>query len=249
MAKKKAVPVAAAPPARPKKTAKDFKAEIVPAASLKPHPQNYRVHPDDELEHIAQSIRDHGFYRNIVVAKDDFIIAGHGVLQAATEKLHLEHVPIVRLAVKHDTALALKVLIGDNEIGHLVEIDDRKLADTLKGIKSLDATGLLGTGYNEEMLANLMFITRPASEVASLDEARHWAGLPGYEARALRMACTVNFETEKDREAFFDRIGQKPAKIVWYPPKVKDDVRNVRYEQEGKDKPAPKKATKKKAKR
>jgi hypothetical protein len=48
--------------------------EIVALSSLRPHPRNYREHPEDQIEHLMQSIRANGFYRNIVVARDGTII-------------------------------------------------------------------------------------------------------------------------------------------------------------------------------
>ena len=50
---------------------------------LKPHPRNYRGHPEGQVAHLEQSLRDHGIYRNVVVANDNTILAGHGVIVAA----------------------------------------------------------------------------------------------------------------------------------------------------------------------
>ena len=58
-------------------------AEMTPVSDLKPHPRNYKDHPDDQLEHIIESIKSTGFYRNIVIAQDGTILAGHGVVAAA----------------------------------------------------------------------------------------------------------------------------------------------------------------------
>lgn len=153
--------------------------EQVPLADLKPHPRNYREHPDDQIEHLAQSIRQNGFYRNIVVARDNTILAGHGVALAAG-RLGMLEVPVVRLPIDPDCPAALKVLTGDNEIEHLAEQDDRLLSELLKEIKEVDLDGLLGTGYDEAMLANLVFVTRPAGEIEDFDEAAHWVGMPEY---------------------------------------------------------------------
>ena len=37
---------------------------------LKPHPENYKKHPQDQLEHISKSIQENGIYRNIVISND-----------------------------------------------------------------------------------------------------------------------------------------------------------------------------------
>jgi hypothetical protein len=34
--------------------------------TLKPHPKNYKKHPEDQLKHICRSIEENGIYRNII---------------------------------------------------------------------------------------------------------------------------------------------------------------------------------------
>jgi len=94
----------------------------VPVASLKPHPVNYRKHPEDQLRHIERSVKEHGFYRNVVVARDGTILAGHGVVLAA-KRLKRDKVPVIRLPLAADDLRALKVLTSDNEISRLAEVD------------------------------------------------------------------------------------------------------------------------------
>jgi ParB-like chromosome segregation protein Spo0J len=60
------------------KAKKTFATEQASLTDLKPHPRNYRTHSDDQLKHLIQSIKEHGFYRNVVVIKDGTILAGHG---------------------------------------------------------------------------------------------------------------------------------------------------------------------------
>jgi hypothetical protein len=55
--------------------------ELVPRGSVRPHPDNYRQHPPDQLAHIKASIKAHGIYRPLVVSSDDVVLAGHGLLQ------------------------------------------------------------------------------------------------------------------------------------------------------------------------
>ena len=57
--------------------------ELIELALLKPHPDNYHAHPDDQVEELAASLRQHGFYRTVVVARDLTILAGHGIVEAA----------------------------------------------------------------------------------------------------------------------------------------------------------------------
>lgn len=177
--------------------------EDVAISELKPHPRNYRGHPDDQLEHIVQSIKLHGFYRNVVVAKDNTILAGHGVVQAA-KKLRKKTVPVIRLDIASDDPRALKLLAGDNEIGNLAEDDDRKLTEMLKEV--MDSIGLEGTGFNAEQLAALALVTRPAEEFASFNEASAWVGLPGFEEGGIPIRLVIGFRSDEDRASFVEKF-------------------------------------------
>ena len=107
--------------------------ETVPINNLKPHPQNYKEHPENQLDHIIKSINEHGFYRNVVIAKDDTILAGHGVVMACI-KMGKKEIPCIRLDIESDSTQALKVLTSDNEITNLAQVDDRQLSEILKEI-------------------------------------------------------------------------------------------------------------------
>jgi ParB-like chromosome segregation protein Spo0J len=60
--------------------------QLVDINLIKPHPKNYKKHPQDQLEHICKSIRENGIYRNILIANDNIILAGHGVYEACKNK-------------------------------------------------------------------------------------------------------------------------------------------------------------------
>jgi ParB-like chromosome segregation protein Spo0J len=174
--------------------------EKVAVAELKPHPQNYKVHPDDQLQHIARSIRDHGLFRNVVISADGFIIAGHALV-LAVEQMGMRFLPVVRLDVTHDSPMALKLLVADNEISHLAEINDRKLSEVLRDVNMADS--LQGTGYDEMMLANLLIVTRSRDEIKDFNAAAEWVGMPEYEpATKPEFKLIVHFATEQDRFAF-----------------------------------------------
>jgi ParB-like chromosome segregation protein Spo0J len=202
----------------------------LPVTELRPHPKNYRGHPDDQIEHLIKSIKAHGFTRNIIVAKDNTILAGHGVVQAAT-KMGMRHVPVVRLDLDSENPEALKILVGDNEMEHLGEVDDRVLSEVLKLIN--DSVGLDGTGYDERMLANLVFVSRSQAEIGSMDEAAAWVGMPAFELNPAASKIVVSFENEKDRLDFAKRLKltlTEKVKEIWWPPKDRQDVVSVRYE-------------------
>ena len=213
----------------------DFITETIAIDELKNHPRNYREHPDDQLEHIIESIKANGFYRNIVITQDNTILAGHGVVKAA-RKMEITEVPVRRLNITPESLQALKVLAGDNEIANLGEIDDRELSELLKEVNELDISGLLGTGYDEMMLANLVMVTRPASEIQDFDAAAHWAGMPEYDSEDdSRVKIVIGFINETDREEFVSSINlriDKKQKGVWttrWPFTERNDTASLRF--------------------
>lgn len=215
-----------------------FQIEQISISDLKPHPRNYKVHPKDQLEHIMYSIKENGVYKNLIIAKDQTILAGHGVYEAS-KVLGIKTLPCIRLDIDPNSPTAMKVIIGDNEIGHLAEVNDRMLSDILKEIKDSDIEALLGTGYDAKMLANLAFVTRPASEIFSMNEAEEWAGLVPYQEKGSnfeKYQLVVRFPDKENAEKFIDLIKEfiKPDKkseksyVAFYPRKPKNDIASVR---------------------
>lgn len=207
--------------------------EIVKISDLKSHPRNYREHPEDQLEHIIESVVKHKLYRNIVVARDSTILAGHGVTLALEAMGHVE-VPVVRLDLDPNEPAALSVLVGDNEIEHLAVQDDRLLSEILKELS--DADMLTGTGYDRQMLANLAMVTRPASEVATYDAATEWVGMPDYDAdehptQGFRLQ--VHFRSAEDRKKLLKLMGVEisdTARSTWYPPKERETPGHLKFD-------------------
>ena len=61
---------------------------------LIPYEKNAKLHPVEQVEQIANSIKAFGWTQPIVVDKDSVVVIGHGRLLAAKE-LKLEKVPVV----------------------------------------------------------------------------------------------------------------------------------------------------------
>ena len=134
-------------------------------ATLHPHPRNYRAHPADQLAHLQASIQAHGFYRNIVVAQDSTILAGHGVVQAAAQ-LGYTQVPVIRLPLAPDDERAIQILVGDNEQPRLSMNDEQVLAALLTELQESDPALLLGTGFDETSLGLLLATQKETSPQA-----------------------------------------------------------------------------------
>lgn len=205
-----------------------FKHELIELSKLKPHPRNYRSHPDDQLEHIVQSIKEHGVYRNVVAAKNLTILAGHGVVEAC-RKMGMKQIPIIRLPVDPNSQQALKILAGDNEVSRLGVIDERALMEILKEVK--DYGGLLGTGYDELALSNLVFLNKVDGET---DPYAEWIGMPKFENEdktAFRQIL-VSFKNQKDVDTFSKTIRQElteETRYIWFPEIKEMNTESKRY--------------------
>jgi hypothetical protein len=209
----------------------DKRLSMVALGDLKPHPRNYRVHLDDQLAHIVESLKEHGFYRNVVVARDGTILAGHGVVEAA-RRMELSAIPVIRLDLDADDPRALKVLTGDNEIARGADVDDRALTELLKEIKEKDEAGLLGTGYDEQMVAALVMVTRTSEEIPDFDAAAEWIGMPDFEATPLPQKIVVSFANKEARDDFARKLSvtiTDRSKAMWWPPRERDDVSSLRF--------------------
>ncbi len=219
-----------------------FPTEMINPEVLRPHPKNYRNHKQDQLDHLKKSIEEHGFYKNVVVSEDGFILAGHGVVKAALQ-MKLKQIPIHRIHLKADHPKAMKVVTGDNEIGNLAEVDDRLLSELLKGINEEKTLDLLGTGFDEKQLANLVYVTRDKGEIKDHNAAAEWVGLPSYddEDPTLKeeVQLIVKFPDQKTRDEFcLERnieVKMKKSNGKWitdYPFVGKDDSSSVKFEAE-----------------
>lgn len=185
-------------------------------ADLHPHPRNYQTHTETQIEHLAAAISQHAFYKNIVVARDYTILAGHGAVLAATS-LGMKTVPGVRLDLDPDSPQALKIVAADNEIMKITARDDRDLSELLREVRDSDALNLVGTGYDEMMLANLLMVTRPSGEIEDFNAAAEWIGLPDYEAKMPMIRFIINFETKEDRDLYLKEFSGHVSKrtSIW----------------------------------
>ena len=208
------------------------KAQQVSIDKIKPHPRNYKVHPPDQLEHLQQSIQENGIYRNVLVANDFTILAGHGIVEAA-KLLGLTSVPILRLDLPPDSTKAIKLLTADNEVSHLAETNAREMSELLKELLVED--DLLGTGYDKQKIENLLMVSRSKDEVAKLEDEQ-WGNFMDFQAVKANPKLIINFENEKDREDFGKFIGAEltdKTKYIWWPFKEKNKFAHLNYVFEG----------------
>jgi ParB-like chromosome segregation protein Spo0J len=61
----------------------EMKITYLPPEELTPYAANAKKHPEEQVEHIANSIKEFGFRQPIVVDAENVVVIGHGRLLAA----------------------------------------------------------------------------------------------------------------------------------------------------------------------
>jgi len=79
-----------------------------------PHPKNPKKHPPFQVEAIGELIKTCGWGRSIVLSQDNYILAGHGAVEAAIKIGHTK-VPYTRMKWNHNDPEAITYLLGDNK--------------------------------------------------------------------------------------------------------------------------------------
>ena len=112
--------------------------EMVPIASLVPHPLNPNQHPPEQIRILSKIIAFQGWRSPIVVSnRSGFIIRGHGRLEAA-HLLDLAEVPVDRQDYENEAA-EWADMIADNRIAELAELDASALGHLADELRLADA--------------------------------------------------------------------------------------------------------------
>jgi len=102
---------------------------------LIPYAKNAKLHPADQVEHIANSIKTFGWTQPIVVDEKNVVVIGHGRL-AAAKQLKLDTVPVVRRDdLTEEQIRALRIV--DNRVAKS-KTDREMLAEELSSIMDID---------------------------------------------------------------------------------------------------------------
>lgn len=134
--------------------------------TLKPNPENYRAHPQEQIAEIAASLRAFGQYRNVVARPDGTILAGHGVVEAAIAE---GRETIAVFVFDGTDAEARRLMVADNELSRGAEDDERALHALLNEINR-DFGDLAGTGWSDaEHEARLAELAAELQELETID--------------------------------------------------------------------------------
>lgn len=86
---------------------------------LKPYEKNAKIHGDDQIEKLCESIREYGFISPVLIDSDMNVIAGHGRLMAA-KQLGMRTVPCQFIEGLSD-AQRRAYILADNRLNEYSE--------------------------------------------------------------------------------------------------------------------------------
>lgn len=111
--------------------------ESIAIAKLSVDPNNARTHSDRNLTAIAESLKQFGQRKPIVVTSDNVVIAGNGTLVAAMT-LDWDHIDIVRIPPDWSDEQIKAFAIADNRTQDLSAFDTDVLLKQLEELESAD---------------------------------------------------------------------------------------------------------------
>lgn len=114
---------------------------------LKPYKKNAKKHPKEQVERIANSIKEFGFTQPVIIDKNNCVVAGHGRILGA-KKAGLKKVPTVCLEELTEEQIKAYRLV-DNKLNES-EWDSVLLSQELEELKDMKMS-LFGFDLAEQM--------------------------------------------------------------------------------------------------
>lgn len=203
----------------------------VAISSIGPDPKNARLHGDENLQAIRNSLVRYGQVEPVVVnTRTGLIVGGHGRVEVM-RSLGWTEVNIVEVDLDAVEASALGIAL--NRSAEMAEWDPKVLGELIASV-SVDPQLLEVTGFNEQQLAALLTVTKPRGDAK--DDGGAWTGMPDYgDHGTAPPTLVISFRNEIHRLSFIEKVGltinKRMAKTwsTWWPDKEIDDVSAVRF--------------------
>jgi ParB-like chromosome segregation protein Spo0J len=132
--------------------------KVIPIDQLKPHPRNYKLHPEKQIGRLRASVARFGQVRSVVAqegANGKFLlVAGHGLTKAAREE-GLNELRVDVIPADWTPEQVEGYLVADNLLGATAEDDNTLLAEILQEQANLDYD-LASLGSSQEELDALL---------------------------------------------------------------------------------------------
>jgi len=180
-----------------------MKVQIVKIDKIIPYINNPRK--NQNVDKVANSIKEFGFRQPLVVDKDYNIIVGHTRFQAA-KQIGLKEVPIHIANLNKEQLKAYR--IADNRVNQESEWDYQLLHNELKDLMNEDYS-MFTLGFEGLELENI--INADSLSTKWLDQMKEWKNMPEFkhDNKTPYKRLIVNFESKKDVDDFFKLIKQE----------------------------------------
>lgn len=126
-----------------------------PIKELKPYKKNAKKHNKEQVEQIANSIKEFGFTQPVIIDKHDCVVAGHGRILGA-KKAGLKQVPTVCLDELTEEQIKAYRLV-DNKLNES-EWDTELLKQSLDEIIEMDMEAF---GFELEVMEDAIMEVEP----------------------------------------------------------------------------------------
>lgn len=204
---------------------------------LIPYDNNPRIHSDDAIDRMIESIRSFGFRIPVLVKFVDEhpeVIDGHLRLKAA-QKMGLESVPILDASdMTEEQVRAFRIMV--NRSVSWAEWDEDKLLEEMKLITDSELS-------DEQSLAALTGFDDVELNALMMDDAipenleDEWGGMPEYATEVVPAfrSITMHFNDQNAVDAFAKAIGQTitdKTVVRWFPEKEQVQYHDAKYEGE-----------------
>ena len=103
---------------------------------LVPYDRNPRMHPETQIEQLANSIQQWGWTVPLLIDESNNVIAGHGRLEAA-KRLDMREVPCI-IASGWSEEQRRAYVIADNKLSENSQWDDGAFFSELKELSDMD---------------------------------------------------------------------------------------------------------------
>jgi ParB-like chromosome segregation protein Spo0J len=138
-----------------------------PIDRLKANPDNARLHPEEHVQQLANSVVIHKLNRTILADENDIILAGHGLWQAL-RLLGYELIPVQVL--RHLTETQKRTfLIADNQLTANSSWDEEKLRFTVQKLEQ-ELVDLNVMGFSPQELDRILADLAPEDLVGDPED-------------------------------------------------------------------------------
>lgn len=150
----------------PPLASKQLEQLLTPINDIKPHPDNYKTHPPEQITALRASLKAFGCTAPIKANLEGFIVAGHGMYQLYLEDGYT-HVPVLYEAL--DKQLSKAYLVADNETARKAVTDSDALGKLLSDAAEIPDFDIESVGFSIEDVDSLFsYITTEEQEVKDL---------------------------------------------------------------------------------